>query len=76
MPSTLLTPEQAHAVGAALQRLVAWWQRLREQFAALAERVTETTRHLVRFAARTRARVRTDRPAWASPYGPAPIGFR
>ncbi|WP_019061757.1 hypothetical protein [Streptomyces prunicolor] len=76
MRNTLLTPELARAVGAALQRIAIWWRQLREQLAALAKRVAETTRHLVRFAARTRARVRTDRPAWASPYGPALKGHR
>lgn len=76
MRITLLTPEQARAVGAAIERLAIWWQRLREQFAALAKQVAETARHLVRFTAVTRARVRTHRPAWASPYGPALKGFR
>ncbi|MEH0579037.1 MULTISPECIES: hypothetical protein [Streptomyces] len=76
MRITLLTPEQARAVGTALHRLAAWWRHFRDQLAALAERIAETTRHVTRFAAETRARVRTDRPAWASPYGPALKGFR
>ncbi|MGW4731776.1 hypothetical protein ACWEQC_21880 [Streptomyces shenzhenensis] len=71
-----LTTDQACAVGAALQRLAAWWRRLREQLVTLAKLITETTSHLVRFATPTRARIRTDRPAWANPYGPALNGLR
>ncbi|MDQ0961966.1 hypothetical protein QFZ66_005844 [Streptomyces sp. B4I13] len=77
MRLTLLTPDQARAVGAALDRLAAWWRRLREQFTALARRVIDTARDLTRLADLAHAAVhRPDRPAWASPYGPAPKGHR
>jgi hypothetical protein len=69
MRITLLTPEQARAVGAVLERLAVCWRRIREQLSALAKRVAETTRHLLRFAAETRARISTateatDRCLW------------
>ncbi|MFB0617280.1 hypothetical protein [Streptomyces sp. AGS-58] len=77
MRITLLTGEQARAVGAALERLCTWWRRFRESLVALAKRIAETARHTVRLATQIRAvQARTDRPAWASPYGPAPKGHR
>lgn len=77
MRITLPTPEQARAVGAAFERLAAWWRHLREQLTALAQRLTAAARDLARFAAQARLTVcRPDRPAWVSPYGPAPKGHR
>ncbi|MFF6801072.1 hypothetical protein [Streptomyces sp. NPDC012616] len=77
MRLTLLTPDQARAVGALFERLTAWWRRIREQLAALAQRIGEAARSLARHAVQVRAAARRpDRPAWASPYGPAPKGHR
>ncbi|MBC9731221.1 hypothetical protein [Streptomyces sp. TRM68367] len=59
----------------ALARLADWFRTLREQLAHLAHRLAEALAPLARLAqqARThRGRRHRDRPAWASPYGPAP----
>ncbi|MER6632258.1 hypothetical protein ABT301_29260 [Streptomyces sp. NPDC000987] len=76
MHVTLLTPEQARAAGAVLERLAIWWKHLREQLATLTDCIAQAASSLVRLAAQIRTRLRADRPAWASPYGPAPKGFR
>lgn len=69
-----LTPEEARAAGETLQRLLGWFRQLREQLRLAALRALEALRSLTAFAERVRAARATcpDRPAWASPYGPAP----
>jgi hypothetical protein len=68
-----LTPEDAEAAGRALARALDWFRQLREQLHAIALRLQETVRSVIRFAEQARpVLVRPDRPAWASPYGPAP----
>lgn len=77
MRITLLAPDQARAVRTLVERLATWWREIREQLAALARRIGEAARSLVRSAVQARAvQTRPDRPAWASPYGPAPKGHR
>ncbi|KUN37735.1 hypothetical protein AQJ30_15745 [Streptomyces longwoodensis] len=77
MRITLLTPEQARAVGAALDAARTWFQRLRKLLAWAAEQIRESAAHMQRLADYLRSvRFRPDRPAWASPYGPAPKGLR
>lgn len=73
MRLTRLTPEQARAAGEMLRRVLDGFRRLFEQLRAAALRALEALRPLVRQAARAHATlVRSDRPAWASPYGPPP----
>ena len=69
MRITRLTPEQARAAGEMLRRAMDGLRRLFQQVAAAALRVLEALRPVVR---RLAAPAHTDRPAWASPYGPAP----
>lgn len=77
MRLTLLTLEQAQAVGQMLARLAEWWARVREQLASVARCIAETARHLARFTDQARpALQRPDRPVWVSPYGLAPKGPR
>ncbi|WP_405893800.1 hypothetical protein OG272_16095 [Streptomyces sp. NBC_00104] len=77
MRLNLVTPEQAHAIRQTLARVAEWWARIREQLTALARRIGEAARHLVRLAEQARPVLRRpDRPAWASPYGPEPKGHR
>ncbi|CAL9610178.1 hypothetical protein SUDANB1_05609 [Streptomyces sp. enrichment culture] len=75
MRITRLTPEQARAIGEVFARVTDWFRTLYDQLRAFAARLAETLRPLVRLAEQIRqhpAARRRDRPAWASPYGPAP----
>ncbi|MEU2265009.1 hypothetical protein ABZ568_00845 [Streptomyces olindensis] len=78
MRITLLTPEQARLCRDVLDGVSAWFIRMREQLVTLARHLIEAARHLVPLAERLRTSCppRRDRPAWASPYGPAPKGIR
>lgn len=69
------TPEQKARIHAAVEAIV---KRIREALTPLFRAVREAARALAE-AARTLAaahRPRPDRPAWASPYGPAPRTHR
>jgi hypothetical protein len=72
----LLTPEQAEAVRAHLERAAALFRHFAETVRALARQVKETAAYLADVL-RTPGPPHTstrERPAWQSPYGPAPRG--
>jgi hypothetical protein len=76
--------ERRAALRQQLARIADWFRALREQLTALAHRLTqalrplgEQLRGLAEHTAARRHRDRDrDRPAWCSPYGPAPRGRR
>ncbi|EMF31119.1 hypothetical protein H114_00782 [Streptomyces gancidicus BKS 13-15] len=87
-----LTPEAQQALRDHMARAAEVWRQLVDAFRQMARAVTAAVRPLVEFLRRNgytappsdrrRARPRTavtwraDRPAWASPYGPAPRRHR
>jgi hypothetical protein len=73
------TSEQPGTTGEALARVADWFRALREQLTALARRLSQALRPLAEQLRTLGERLRTDparrhrdRPAWCSPYGPAP----
>ncbi|MFJ5038000.1 hypothetical protein [Streptomyces parvulus] len=72
------TADRARAHGAhhlaRLADLADLWRQLRDAFWDVARTVAETLHALADAVKRTAAALpaRTDRPAWASPYGPPP----
>jgi len=73
------TPEQRERIGAAIDALL---KRIREALRPLVQLVRQTGEAIADAAAAVRQyadtvnRRRPDRPAWASPYGPAPRPHR
>ncbi|MGW1527551.1 hypothetical protein [Streptomyces sp. NPDC002159] len=70
----MLTPEEARVAGERLQHILSLLRQLREQLRLAARSVPEALRAVTAFAERVRAARAAcpGRPAWASPYGPAP----
>lgn len=70
-----LTPEQKARISAALEALIGKLRRAFARVAAAARLAAETLRAAVdhlKTLTRSLPAPRADRPAWATPYGPAP----
>ncbi|GGZ72987.1 hypothetical protein ACFOOM_01170 [Streptomyces echinoruber] len=92
MPGIRLTPGQARALGERLTHAAALVRRLADAVRETARRLAQILRPIVDRLQqlgvvppadrggcgrrRPAARLATDRPAWASPYGPAPNRHR